>query len=114
LYVNVAGVYYAGTDDLVAQDAQVIPTLIVGYEFKWTAHTNLNLQAYLSQGVYGHRQTDLDELVGKKYEYSFGLRHRRDHWVYSFGFDENFHNVNNTPDVGLQLGVAWIPSLATP
>ena len=50
------------------QDSQVVPTLIFGYEYALTARTNLNLQAYISQSVYTHRQTDLDELLGEKYQ----------------------------------------------
>ena len=91
------------------QTAQVIPTVILGYELKLTANTNLNMQGYISKSVYSHEQTDLDELLGKKYEYSLGVRHRMENWLLSFGFTENLQNVNNTPDIGFQLGVAWIP-----
>jgi hypothetical protein len=108
-YVNTAAVYYAGVSEPAPQDSQLIPTLIVGYEFRWTARTNLNIQAYASKSVYTHRQTDLDELLGNKYQYSIGLRHRRENWLISFGLNENVQNINNTPDVGLQLGLAWIP-----
>jgi len=108
-YVSTAAVYYAGASEPAPQDSQIIPTLILGYEFKWTPRTNLNLQVYASKGVYSHEQTDLDELLGTKYQYSIGLRHRRENWLWTFGFNENVQNVNNTPDVGLQLGVAWIP-----
>jgi hypothetical protein len=108
-YVNTAAVYYAGVSAPAAQDSQVIPTLILGYEFKWTQRTNLNVQVYASKSVYSDEQTDLDELTGTKYQYSLGLRHRRENWLWTIGFNENVQNVNNTPDVGLQLGVAWIP-----
>jgi hypothetical protein len=108
-YGNMAAVYYSGTRDPVPHDAQIIPTMILGYEFKWTAKTNLNIQAYVSDSVYSHNQTDLDELLGMKYEYSIGLRHRMENWLVTFGFTENVQNVNNTPDIGFQLGVAWIP-----
>jgi hypothetical protein len=108
-YANVATVYYAGAREPVPHDAQIIPTVILGYEFKWTAKTNLNIQAYISNSVYSHKQTDLDELLGMKYEYSIGLRHRMENWLLSFGFTENVQNINNTPDVGFQIGVAWIP-----
>lgn len=108
-YVNTAAVYYAGAGEPAAQDSQVIPTLIVGYEFKWTQRTHLNFQVYASKSVYSERQTDLDELTGNKYQYSLGLRHRRENWLWTLGFNENVQNVNNTPDVGMQLGVAWIP-----
>ena len=91
------------------QDAQLLPTVIFGYEFKWTAKTNLNVQVYVSNSVYQHAQTDLDELLGMKYEYSLGFRNRVENWLVTFGFTENVQNINNTPDIGFQLGVAWIP-----
>jgi hypothetical protein len=83
--------------------------VILGYEFKWTDKTNLNVQVYVSNSVYKHAQTDLEDLLGMKYEYSLGLRHRMENWLVSLGFTENVQNINNTPDVGFQLGVAWIP-----
>jgi hypothetical protein len=109
VYVNAAAVYYGGTREPTPQDSQVIPTVILGYEFKWTERTNLNAQAYVSNSVYSHQQTDLEELLGMKYEYSLGLRHRLENWLISVGFTENVQNINNTPDIGFQLGVAWIP-----
>lgn len=109
LYADVAAVYYAGAREPLPQNAQVIPTLVLGYEFMLTPRTNLNVQAYVSKSVYSHDTTDLDELIGTKYQYSVGLRHRMDRFVMSFGFTENVQNVNNTPDVALQLGVAYIP-----
>ena len=108
-YVNTAAVYYAGASQPAPNDAQVIPTLVVGYEFKWTEHTNLNIQAYASKSVYSHDTTDLEDLTANKYEYSLGLRHRIATWLLTFAFTENVQNINNTPDVGLSLGVAWIP-----
>lgn len=108
-YINAAAVYYAGVSEPAAQTSQVIPTLIVGYEFKWTQRTNLNFQVYASQSVYSHRETDLNELLGTKYQYSIGMRHRRANWLWTIGLNENTQNINNTPDVGMQLGLAWIP-----
>ena len=108
-YFDAAAVYYAGTTDPAKQDSQIVPTFIVGYEYQLTARTNLNLQAYASPSVYSSDVTDLDELTGNKYQYSIGLRHRRENVLFTFGFTENVQNVNNTPDVGLQLGFAYIP-----
>jgi hypothetical protein len=108
-YVNAAGVWYDGADQPAPQDSQVIPTLILGYEFKWTGRTNLNVQVYASKSVYNDDQTDLDDLTATKYEYSLGVRHRFESWLLTFAFTENVQNINNTPDVGLSLGVAWIP-----
>lgn len=113
LYLNAAAVYYAGGTFPVEQDSQVIPTLTIGYEHRLTERTNLNVQGYVSQSVYSHRQTDLDELLDDKYQCSIGLRHRMNRFLISFGVTENLRNVNNTPDIGFQLGLAYIPKLAS-
>jgi Protein of unknown function (DUF3187) len=112
IYVDVAAVYYAGASEPAPQDSQIIPTLVVGYEYKLTPRTNLNLQAYVSTSVYGSDQTDLDELTGMKYQYSIGVRHRWDNMIFTFGFTENVQNINNTPDIGLQFGFAYVPHVS--
>ncbi|MFC4314158.1 DUF3187 family protein [Steroidobacter flavus] len=109
VYVDVAAVYYGGTDFPARQDAQVIPTLIVGYEYRLTPTTNINLQAYASTSADSKRLTDLDELTGNKYQYSLGIRHRRGRALLTFGVTENVQNLNNTPDIGFQLGIAYLP-----
>jgi Protein of unknown function (DUF3187) len=112
IYGDVAAVYYAGASQPAPQDSQIIPTLVVGYEYKLTPRTNLNLQAYVSTSVYGSDQTDLDELTGMKYQYSIGVRHRWDNMIFTFGFTENVQNINNTPDIGLQFGFAYVPHVS--
>jgi hypothetical protein len=63
--------------------------------------------------VYRHQDTDLDELLGEKYQASIGLRHRfSNQFLFTFGITENLQNVNNTPDIGFQLGLAYIPARA--
>ena len=109
LYANVAAVYYAGAEFPVPQESQVIPTLILGFEYRLTAKTNVNVQGYVSKSVYSNKETDLDELTAIKYEYSIGLRHRINNYVLTFGVTENLQNINNTPDIGFQLGVAYVP-----
>jgi hypothetical protein len=111
VYANLAGVYYAGGDFPVRQEAQVVPTLILGYEYALTGNTNLNLQAYASKSVYSHSETDLQELLDNKYQVTAGFRHRTRDVIVTFGVTENVQNINNTPDIGFQLGVAWVPSM---
>jgi hypothetical protein len=43
---------------------------------------------------------------------SLGFRHRFDNLLTSFAVTENLQNLNNTPDIGFQLGFAWAPKLA--
>jgi hypothetical protein len=107
--VDLAAVYYAGQAVPLPQEEQIVPTLIVGWERKLTTRTNLNLQAYASRSVYRHAQTDLTELLEDKYQLSLGLRHRFENSIVSFAVTENLQNFNNTPDVGFQVGYAWVP-----
>jgi hypothetical protein len=109
LYLDAAAVYYGGGDFPVPQDAQVIPTLIVGYERRLTDTTTINVQTYVSKSVYSHEQTDLHELTGTKYQYTLGLHHRMNRLLFSVGITENVQNLNNTPDIGFQLGLVYSP-----
>lgn len=108
-YGSLSAVDYGGGDWPVPQERQIVPTLVLGYEYQLTANTNLNVQTYLSDSVYSHRVTGLEELTGNKYQYSLGLRHRIDRLLLTLGFTENVQNVNNTPDIGFQLGIAYVP-----
>lgn len=108
-YIDAAAVYYDGASEISPQDSQVIPTLIFGYELMLTSRTNLNLQGYISPSIYSRDETDLDELLDEKYQLSLGFRHRLSNFLVTFGVTENLQNINNTPDIGLQLGVAWLP-----
>jgi len=111
VFISASAVYFAGEQDIVPTRAQVVPTLIAGYEQRITARTHVILQGYLSSSVYSHRETDLNELLGKKYQVSAGLYHLRGRSVFSFGVTENLQNVDNTPDVGFQLGWVYGPAL---
>jgi hypothetical protein len=111
LHMDFAAVYYAGQDVPSPQEAQVIPTIVIGWERQMTARTNVNLQGYASKSVYRREQTDLDELLSDKFQLSLGVRHRFDCCVVSFAATENLQNLNNTPDVGFQVGFAWVPGI---
>jgi hypothetical protein len=111
LHVDVAAVYYAGENLPSPHDAQVVPTVVIGWERQMTARTNVNLQGYASRSVYRSAQTDLEELLKDKFQLSLGVRHRFERGMVSFAVTENLQNLNNTPDVGFQLGFAWVPAL---
>jgi hypothetical protein len=111
LHMDFAAVYYAGESMPSPHEEQVVPTIVVGWERQLTGRTNLNLQAYASQSVYTHEQTELEELLSDKFQLSLGFRHRFDCCMVSFAATENLQNLNNTPDIGFQLGFAWVPRL---
>jgi hypothetical protein len=111
LHVDFAAVYYAGEAIPSPHESQIVPTIVIGWERKLTARTNVNLQGYASRSVYRSAQTDLDELLSDKYQLSLGIRHRFDNLLTSFAVTENLQNLNNTPDIGFQFGFAWAPKL---
>lgn len=108
-YLNLAAVYYAGMDNFVPEPSQVLPTMVIGYEYLLTPRTNVILQGYVSRSVYEREQTDLNELLGTKYQISGGVHHRRGAHLFTFALTENIQNINNTPDVGLQMGYSFNP-----
>ena len=108
-YVNAALVWYGGGQAPSPQAQQVVPTLVLGYELRLTERTNLNLQGYVSPSLYSKHETDLRELRANKYQATLGLRHRVENHVWTIGITENLQNVNNTPDIGFQVGFAYVP-----
>ena len=110
-YLAGSAVYYAGSPNLAPNDSKVIPTILVGYERHLTDNAHVILQGYASPSVYSHQDTDLDELLATKYQASLGLYYRIGLGLISFAITENLQNLNNTPDIGFQLGFALTPAL---
>jgi hypothetical protein len=108
-YLNFAGVYYAGMNSFVHEPSRILPTLVAGYERRMTARTNLIFQGYVSRSVFQRAQTDLSELRGTKIQLSGGVHHRRGPHLFTFALTENIGNINNTPDIGLQMGYSFNP-----
>lgn len=110
-YVSTAAVYYDGTAGITPTPAQIVPTLVLGYERRLSPDTHLILQGYMSPSIYSRSETDLSELLATKYQLSLGIYRRMGGGVMSFAVTENLQNVGNTPDIGLQLGWAYSPAL---
>ncbi|MGH8238171.1 MAG: DUF3187 family protein, partial [Steroidobacteraceae bacterium] len=110
-YASGSAVYYAGSPNFAPNDAEIIPTLVVGYERHLSDNTHAILQGYASPSVYSHEDTDLDDLLATKYQLSLGIYHRIGMGLLSFAVTENLQNLNNTPDIGFLLGFAFTPAL---
>lgn len=111
LYVSSAAVYYDGAATITPTPAQIVPTLVVGYERRLSSDTHVIVQGYMSPSIYSRRETDLPELLAAKYQVSLGAYRRIGSGVMSFAITENVKNLSNTPDIGLQLGWAFSPAL---
>lgn len=110
-YTSLAGVYTGGSNSTFAYRSQVIPTVILGYEYQWSRETNFIGQLYASRSVFNNQDTDLESLLEKKYQASLGVRYRIGASLLTFAITENFINTNNTPDIGFQIGWAYSPAL---
>lgn len=106
-YLSGSAVYYAGGPEVPGDEDRWIPTLIAGYSFGLSQRASLILQAYASRSVV--QDTTVEELTHDKYQLSVGVQSRRESFLWSLALTENISNFDNTPDVGFQLGVAYMP-----
>lgn len=107
VYLSGSAVYYDGGPEVPGDESEIIPTLIAGYSFGVTPRTSVILQAYASRSVIQH--STVDELTDNKYQLSLGLQSRTRNVLWSAAFTENISNFSNTPDITLQLGLAYMP-----
>ncbi len=107
VYLAGSAVYYAGGPEVPADETQIIPTLILGYSFGLTQRTSVILQGYASRSVI--QNADVEELTDDKYQLSLGLQSRGRNVLWSFAVTENISNFGNTPDIGVQIGAAYMP-----
>jgi hypothetical protein len=101
LHSSLSVVYYSGGMESSAD--QVIPTLVLAYGFAATRRTSIVLQGYASRSAV--RETTLAELEDNKYQLSLGLQSRISNWTWTFALTENVANFDNTPDIGVQIGL---------
>lgn len=107
VYLSGSAVYYAGGPEIPGDEAQIIPTVLAGYSFGVTPRTSLILQGYASRSVI--ENTVLEELKEDKFLLSLGVQSRSDDTLWSIAVTENVSNFNNTPDIGVQVGFAYMP-----
>lgn len=107
-YLAGSAVYYAGGPETPADEHQIIPTALFGYGFGITRNTTAILQAYASRSTV-QDAADVEELTENKYQLSLGLQQRLGNVQWSLAVTENISNFGNTPDIGAQLGLAYIP-----
>lgn len=107
VYLSGSVVRYAGGPEVPGDEGQWIPTLIAGYSFGLTQRTSLILQGYASRSVI--QDSTVEELTDDKYQLSIGVQSRSKNTLWSFAITENISNFENTPDIGAQIGFAYMP-----
>ena len=103
IHGSLSAVYYSGGMESTAD--QVIPTLVLAYGVAATGRTSIVLQGYASSSAV--RETDLAELKDNKYQISLGVQSRIKDWMWTLALTENIANFDNTPDIGVQLGLRY-------
>ncbi len=111
VYASLGVVDYGGSESEAQPEARVVPTLVLGLESHLTGRLHSIVQVYASPSMYDASDTRLEELTSPKYQLSLGLRYHRGGQLFTFAVTENLANMNNTPDVGFQLGWAYRPQL---
>jgi hypothetical protein len=106
-YLSGSAVYYAGGPEIPGDESEIIPTLIAGYSYGLTPRTSVILQGYASRSVVQH--SSIDELTEDKFQLSLGLQSRGENVLWSLAVTENVSNFENTPDIGMQLSLAYMP-----
>lgn len=107
IYLSGSAVYYAGGPELPGSEKEIIPTAIAGYSYGLTPRTSLILQGYASRSVI--QNSTVEELTKEKFQLSLGLQSRGKNVLWSFAITENVTNLENTPDIGVQIGLAYMP-----
>jgi Protein of unknown function (DUF3187) len=109
-YASVAAVRTKGSALTSNDRTQIVPSYILGYEYSASPRTGIVAQAYVSPSEYTHEDTDLEGLLATKYQVSVGVCHRIDASVWTFAITENTVDLNNTPDIGFQIGWTYSPA----
>ncbi len=107
LYLSTSAVYFR--DPFGLYDGDVVPTVIAGWEFKLSRHTNGIVQLYLSPSVI--QKSTYKDLTADKHQITLGLQGRQGENLWGFAFTENVNNFGNTPDIGFTLTYGRVISL---
>jgi Protein of unknown function (DUF3187) len=108
VYLDLSAVRAGGPYPDPRVDRRLLPAYVAAYELGLTHHTSAVAQVYVSPSVFKH--ADVGALTQNKNEILAGIRSQRGPLVWWLAFIENFIHLENTPDVGAALGLAWHPA----
>jgi hypothetical protein len=103
-YLDLSAVRFGSVPDRRV-DRRGLASFVAAYELGLTRRTSAVAQVYTSPSVF--RRTQVAELRQRRYQVLAGLRSRRGPLTWNLSFIENVIHLENTPDVGAQLGISW-------
>ncbi len=105
-YFGASHVWVGGYRSLERVAAESIFGAIVAWEWAATARGSFHAQLYARQSAI--QESSDPDITAEKFQVSLGWRWRQPRTVYSIALTENMETMNNTPDIGLHLSVAWL------
>jgi Protein of unknown function (DUF3187) len=105
VYLDVSAVHLGGPQPDPTVDRHTLPAYVFAYELGLTHHSSAVAQIYISPSAFSH--SEVADLTVPRYEVLAGFRQRHGASVWFFDLIENFLHNDNTPDVGVQLGVTF-------
>ena len=105
IFLSFGYVWVGDPDVLRNVEAGDIPTVVAGWEAGLGRRTSVVLQTAWSQSLL--EESTQSELTETKLQLTAGLRWRTASRVYTFALTENLANFNNTPDLGMHLGIGF-------
>lgn len=106
LYLSLNQVWVGGPDTLRASTRRRVPSATLAYEYALGPASSFIAQYTVARSSLSDGPDD--ELIANSYQASIGWRrHLADGVFMTLAFTENLITFNNTPDIGLHLGVAW-------
>ncbi|HVT59774.1 MAG TPA: DUF3187 family protein [Thermoanaerobaculia bacterium] len=105
LYLDWSEVHLGGPLPDRRLDRNSMPAYVAGYEIGLTHQTSVVVQAYMSPSVFRH--SAVATLAQNRYELLAGVRSRRGPLTWHLVLVENIIHLENTPDVGAQIGLGW-------
>lgn len=104
-YASVSYIWVA--DEPFFPEVSDTPTLMLGFERQlFGGSTSALLQGTWSQSTI--RGVERSDLTKARMQISVGLRRQMGRFSTSIAVTENIIHLNNTPDVGIHLGISWI------
>lgn len=108
-YVNASAVKLGSADPFPGNTRSVLPKLNLAWEYRLQEQLNLVLQFNAQRSLF--RDGTDPEISSNVYQASIGLRQRHGDFVWSYALTENLVNFNNTADIGIHIGFAWVSGL---
>jgi len=108
IYTSFALVRAGRADPFPDHTRRYAPSMNIAWENRVLENLNFVLQLNAARSVFEDGADE--ELTANVYQASVGLRQRHGNFVWSYALTENLVNFNNTADLGVHIGFAWLPA----